>query len=239
MLILGIDTSSIATSLALIEATADESTPRLRAEFAETHEHPPSDAVFPILNDLLREAEVRPEAIDHFAVCVGPGSFTGLRIGLGMAKALAWSLGRPVHGFDAVEVAAARAIRQGCLAPGDTADVLFTAMRGSAFRGRYRGGADGPDVQTPPQHHDTLEEALATRDDSEPLIVAAHEELPADVAGEVRRIEAHPSSALLVAELALRAARRGDPGGLDAVQPRYLKPFSIGRKAKTRKDLKR
>jgi tRNA threonylcarbamoyl adenosine modification protein YeaZ len=237
VLILGIDTSSPATSLAILEFADGETPPQTRALFHQLHDHPPSDAAFPILEGMLREAQLEISQIDRFAVCVGPGSFTGLRIGLGMAKAFAWSLSRPVHGFDALHVIAARAQRAGLIGEDESANVLFTAMRGSAFTGRYRRCGAELQLQGELQHADHVAEALAKLNREEALIVRAGEELPEDAGAKPHRVDTETPTAVLVAEMAFAASRTDDPGLLDLVQPRYLKPFSIGKKANTRKDL--
>ena len=60
-------------------------------------------------DDLLREAGVRETDLTHLAVGIGPGSFTGIRIGLAAARGLSYSLGIPVAGVSTLDALAAGA----------------------------------------------------------------------------------------------------------------------------------
>ena len=66
-----------------------------------------AERLAPMVADLFEEAGVEPSAVDRLAVCTGPGSFTGLRVALSMAKGFALPRRLPVLGFDALEVEAA------------------------------------------------------------------------------------------------------------------------------------
>jgi tRNA threonylcarbamoyladenosine biosynthesis protein TsaB len=64
-----------------------------------------AESLLPMIEDVLREAKLTPAAIELIAVTTGPGSFTGLRIGLAAARGLALARGVPAIGvpsFDAV-----------------------------------------------------------------------------------------------------------------------------------------
>lgn len=68
-----------------------------------------AETLLPMIDTVLREAQLTPAALDLLVVTVGPGSFTGLRIGLAAARGLALARKLPalgVAGFDAVKVAA-------------------------------------------------------------------------------------------------------------------------------------
>ena len=61
------------------------------------------------VHELLAEAEVEPESVDGLAVGTGPGSYTGLRMGLVTARTLSFSLGAPVAGVSTLDALAAGA----------------------------------------------------------------------------------------------------------------------------------
>lgn len=54
-----------------------------------------SETLMPIINGLLEKADVKIKDVDIFGACVGPGSFTGLRIGLTTIKTFCYTLGKP------------------------------------------------------------------------------------------------------------------------------------------------
>lgn len=65
------------------------------------------DAALPsLLNDTLKEANLNLKDIDRVSIVTGPGSFTGLRIGLAFARGLGLALGVPVIGVNTLEAAA-------------------------------------------------------------------------------------------------------------------------------------
>ncbi|MCK5757652.1 MAG: tRNA (adenosine(37)-N6)-threonylcarbamoyltransferase complex dimerization subunit type 1 TsaB [Clostridiales bacterium] len=86
MIILGVDTSCEQASCALyIEGIIHE----IRSE-ADKRKH--SEKLMPMVDGLLKKNGVKPDAIDLFAVSEGPGSFTGLRIGMASIKGMAYAL---------------------------------------------------------------------------------------------------------------------------------------------------
>ena len=89
MIILAVDSSSRAASAALWK-DGD----LLGEQFLNTRlTH--SQTLLPLVDQLLRSTETAPDQPDCFAVSVGPGSFTGLRIGIAAAKGLAFAAGKP------------------------------------------------------------------------------------------------------------------------------------------------
>jgi tRNA threonylcarbamoyladenosine biosynthesis protein TsaB len=93
---------------------------------------------------MIREALVRsgtsPGALDGFAVTVGPGSFTGLRIGISTVKGLAFACGKPCIGISSLEALAAA-----CLPGGDEGTIcsLMDARKGQLYAGVFRRTAAG------------------------------------------------------------------------------------------------
>lgn len=68
----------------------------------------PSRQLLPAVEFLLRSVGVNPESLDAYAVTVGPGSFTGLRVGIATVQGLALALARPCLGLSTLDVLAAR-----------------------------------------------------------------------------------------------------------------------------------
>lgn len=89
MQILAVDSSSLAASCALLRDGVLIGENFLNASL--TH----SQTLVPMIENLLTSAGVQAEDIDIFAVSTGPGSFTGLRIGIAAVKGMALSLGKP------------------------------------------------------------------------------------------------------------------------------------------------
>ena len=92
LIILGIETASLVSSVALIDS--DRLLAELTIETRKTH----SEQLVPHLEKLLQLAEIDKEKLTGIAVSNGPGSFTGLRIGLATAKAMSYGLKIPIVG---------------------------------------------------------------------------------------------------------------------------------------------
>jgi tRNA threonylcarbamoyladenosine biosynthesis protein TsaB len=86
----------------------------------------------PAIGRVLETAGVEVRAVDHFACGLGPGSFTGIRIGMACVKGLAWSFSAPVAGVPSLDVLALNARRE----PGVIAAVL-DAKRGLVYAAFY------------------------------------------------------------------------------------------------------
>lgn len=96
MLLLGFETASATACVALMQDGA------LLAEHAVHHTRTHSETVMPMAEALLREMQVAPEDLHAIAVNQGPGSFTGVRIGICIANAMGAALGIPVVGVNAL-----------------------------------------------------------------------------------------------------------------------------------------
>jgi tRNA threonylcarbamoyladenosine biosynthesis protein TsaB len=108
---------------------------------------------------LLARQQLAPGDIDLFAVAAGPGSFTGLRIGIATMQGLALATGRRMAGVSALDALNAAALRNGVRPHYEFAmgsdpiliGVLMDAGRGEVFSALYRGGEllDGPLAEKP------------------------------------------------------------------------------------------
>jgi tRNA threonylcarbamoyladenosine biosynthesis protein TsaB len=130
MLILAADTSLPLLSVALLR---DET---LLGAISLEGKGSRNEKLLPAIDWLLRESGVERTAIDLFAVTRGPGSFTGVRIGLATIQGLALAVGRPVCAMSTHEAIAAAA--------GDVL-VVDDAGRGDLYVSEFAGGREaGP-----------------------------------------------------------------------------------------------
>jgi tRNA threonylcarbamoyl adenosine modification protein YeaZ len=103
MRILAIDTSCGAASAAVVDGLTRQPLTRLSEPMAHGH----AEALGPIVERVTREADGGFASIGAIAVGVGPGSFTGIRIGLSMARAIALTLEVPIIGVSTLVAFAA------------------------------------------------------------------------------------------------------------------------------------
>ncbi|MFT0859631.1 tRNA (adenosine(37)-N6)-threonylcarbamoyltransferase complex dimerization subunit type 1 TsaB [Ancylobacter sp. G4_0304] len=103
MLILAIDTALEACSAALHDIAED----RTLASESLAMERGHAEALIPLVQRLMDEAGAEFRDIGMFAVTVGPGSFTGLRVGLSAARSFGLATGRPVIGISTLATLAA------------------------------------------------------------------------------------------------------------------------------------
>jgi tRNA threonylcarbamoyladenosine biosynthesis protein TsaB len=119
MILLAIDTSGKAGSIALARSAGDASAAGGGSPSVEILDVIPleggtfSAQLVPQIAALLQKHGLKKEQIDGFAVASGPGSFTGLRVGLAAVKGLAEILGKPIVAISRLEVVARSAKCQG------------------------------------------------------------------------------------------------------------------------------
>ncbi len=92
-----------------------------------------AENLFEGMEHLLKEVRWPVQSLTGVVVSTGPGSFTGIRIGLAAARALGQALSIPVSG-----VVSLKTIARGVLQPGETACSLIDALRGDVFVGLYK-----------------------------------------------------------------------------------------------------
>jgi tRNA threonylcarbamoyladenosine biosynthesis protein TsaB len=150
MRVLAIETSTRRGSVALVESG--------RVVAAAAHERPNAhaEAMLPLLDELLASSGWAKSSLDRLGVGVGPGSFTGIRVGIALGQGIGLALGRPVYGVGSLEAMAfaVPAEHAGARCP------LVDARRGEVFVAVY--GVDG-DEREPPRAvaHDQVLSELA------------------------------------------------------------------------------
>lgn len=128
MLVLGIDTSLDACSVAVVRGS------ETLADLHETMTRGQAERLAPMAREAVQQAGVTFSDIDRIAVTTGPGSFTGVRVGLSFARALALSLNKPCIGVSTLE---ALALEDG----EDGARAALIETPGAAYFARYENGA--------------------------------------------------------------------------------------------------
>jgi tRNA threonylcarbamoyladenosine biosynthesis protein TsaB len=187
-----------------------------------------AETLAPAVDFACRRAGVALGDVDAIAVDVGPGLFTGLRVGVATAQGLAFALGLPVVVASSLEVLA-RAVAD--TSPGVDRDVVpvVDARRGEVFAARFRVD-DGHPVRTGEDAlwaPEDLAGAVGAR--SEPVVLAGDGALRyaalfaamAHVTPAVPAFAAPPVLAL--ARLAVGRALAGEAGDASTLLPRYLR----------------
>lgn len=126
-MLLAIETSSLVSSVALLHEDT------LRAELTIQARLTHSEQLMPHIADMLAKASVTKSQIDGVAVSVGPGSFTGLRIGLATAKGLSFAWNVPIVG-----VTTPISLAYNFVGTSDRVCTLIDAQKGNVYAGVYR-----------------------------------------------------------------------------------------------------
>lgn len=144
VLILAIDTSATA-SAALLSRSSASGAIEVLASFETTGTNTHSEVLAPGIESLLTEVGMSGAELDGLVVGVGPGPFTGLRVGIATARTLGFAWGIPVHGAMSLD-----AIACDVVAAGEHEDdfiVAIDARRKELYWARY--AADGALVDGP------------------------------------------------------------------------------------------
>ncbi len=210
-MLLSLDTSCLTLSLALMNG-------------AEVVEHvlegPPrkqSQMLPEVIETLLARHHVALSALDGFVMGLGPGSFTGLRIGLSTIKGLAYALEKPVAG-----VSSLAALAMEC-PPGAEVFALAVVKKGELYVGHFRKTASGLEVLeaerslTVAQFAQVLE-ATPGAVACGPAITDYRSQLPA---AQVLEQPTVPSAVMLARLATLPAAYRKED--VFALEPHYLR----------------
>ena len=214
MRVLAFDTSSPRASAAFVDGSAVRAH---RQQEVKRH----GSALQPLLRDVLEDAGVTLADLELIAVGVGPGSFTGTRIGLAEAKGLAFGRGLPLVGIGSLEVLAAAVEGDDLRAP------VVDAGKGRVYGALYARSDGRMVLRGEPFDHapEAALEALRDLACGEPFRLvgsglARHESLRVHAHGGVG---SETPDARVLARLALDQAARGAVSG-PALEPLYVRP---------------
>lgn len=124
---LAIDTTNNVLGIAIIEED------KVIGEYITNLKKNHSVRAMPAVERLLHDCDISPKQLDKIIVATGPGSYTGVRIGVSIAKTMAWALDIPIVGISSLEILAANGrFFSGLISP------IFDARRGQVYTGLYQ-----------------------------------------------------------------------------------------------------
>lgn len=127
MKVLAIDTSNQAMSIAVLD---DE---KVIGEITTNIKRNHSERLMPAIDELMKDVQWQPSELNRIVVAKGPGSYTGLRIGVTVAKTLAWTLGVELVGISSLKTLAGN-----CESSSHYLVPLFDARRKNIYTGLYQ-----------------------------------------------------------------------------------------------------
>ncbi len=220
MKILGLDTATWCGSLGIIDD--DE----VIAEYALRREETLSARLLPAIQTLLAEARLDLQEIDGIAVSLGPGSFTGLRVGLSTVKGLALATERPVVGIPTLDALASNLpFTPYQICP------LLDARKGQIYTALYKNRAGGFMEQLTPYQVLSPAALIEAIPHQETVFLGdgvkvCQELITQRLAGKALFAPLHLGflRGTTVAELGLKRLRRGESDDISSLVPIYVRP---------------
>lgn len=146
--ILAIDTSNQTLTVAICEEK------KIIGQYTITVKRNHSLTLMPVITRLVKDVSLTPKDIDRIVVAQGPGSYTGLRIGVTTAKTLAYTLKKELVGVSSLKALAANCVTiKGAIVP------VFDARRDNVYTGAYE-YVDGVLTTIKADQHIAMEEWL-------------------------------------------------------------------------------
>jgi len=216
MLVLGIDTSGYANAIGVVDGE------RVLTDFVFEARNESLAKIMLNVDSVLKEARLGLEDIEGFGVGLGPGSWTGIRIGVTVGKMLAYSTGKPVRGISTLEVLAYRARDYHTL----ICPIIDSGAGGTIYAALYRSGHDR--IQQVGEYYVGDLPGLAELIKQPTVLVAADVKKYQSVLGQllksniVEALESAPGGAA-VALLAEACLKDGEHDDTLALAPLYLK----------------
>lgn len=219
MSILAIDTATQVSSVAVLKDG------KIAAELTLQGRLTHSETLMPHIEQVMQMANVTREGLTGIAVSIGPGSFTGLRIGLAAAKAMAYALNVQLVGVSTLKALACQ-----IPAPGVRLVALLDAQKGNAYVESYH--FVGTELVT--LHEVTVEKITdvieRAQDINEPVILLG-DAVQKKIAGKIDLPEgvtiAPPQSlmprAACVAVLGAQELARGNTANVMNLEPIYIR----------------
>lgn len=217
MTILGIDTATAVCSVGLAGENG------FIAEYGLMGAMVHGERLPGMVEHLFNSTGIDPDSLDGIAVSIGPGSFTGLRIGLGYAKGLALGLGKPLIDIDTMDGMIAfvpPVCEWGC--------VLLKARKGEVYQGLYRWRDEW---QREGEFSVTANEQIGNRLPGDDVLfigegaVSLRDQIRGKF-GRARFLQDNSRPAgYHIAALGIRKLKNGQLTDLESIVPKYIKRF--------------
>jgi len=210
MFILGIETTGKVGSVAII----DENGKTVNRVTTDSMSH--LRELVPMIKELVDELGISLNELDAIAVSVGPGSFTGIRIGLATAKTLAQTLGKKCISVNSLEIFKEKADSDNKVA------VIYNARRGQVYGAIY--GNDGSEILAPGPY--MLDEVLEVAEEYDDIkwygdgVIAYADRLSGMNIAEADEIN---QSADMVCRCACLKLEDGELLDFDQLEPEYMR----------------
>lgn len=220
MITVAMDTSCMTGGVAVLEGT------RLVAEYTLSVKRTHSERLMSSLARAMEDADLSPEDIGLISCCTGPGSFTGIRIGVASAKAMGLALGiriSPVTGLEALCYG---------LPAGERAFAMIDAKHGFCYAAAYLCTGGMPKEILPPS-------VMGVEDVASEIVrggiphhmrgdgALCYEETLLRLSGKLALIPSHEDGIIRPSKVGLCGIKRHESGG--SLTPNELQPFYIKR----------
>jgi tRNA threonylcarbamoyladenosine biosynthesis protein TsaB len=224
MLTLALDTSGEICSVALFDGDQE------RITYVFRHERHLSERLPAIIEFVLRDGGTSLQEVEAFAVGLGPGSFTGVRIGVTMVKGFAWALGKPLVGVSSLDGVALpfRGLSETAIAA--VTPTRRTEVVAAFYSGEWTEPIAAPEVVANAgvvdiaKNHFPNQRILICGEAAKLVLSSTPEESRSSMV-EARFVYPSASS---VARLAALRLSRGDSDNAETLVPLYVTPTPVG-----------
>ena len=213
MLTLGVETSGRSGTIALLDGSSI-----LAVRDLETAGRRHAQTLVAEVQSLLCEFRYRPNDCGLVAVSIGPGSFTGLRVGVVFAKTFAWATKCPV-----TAVSTFQAMAEECPQSAEVVHVIDDAQRGDLFSGDFRPGDHGERRCSREVAIRSIEDWGRARNPGDAVAGPGVKKLDSATIQQLRVLSDHGPSAETVARIGQRSAANDEFSDVWTLEPFYLR----------------
>lgn len=230
MRILAVESSAISASAAVLDDDM------LLAQSFVNNKLTHSKTLMPMIDYTLKTADISLESIDFLAVSSGPGSFTGIRIGVSIVKGIAFTCIKPC-----VSVSTLEAIAQNLRHDNAIICAVMDARRNQVYNAMFR-AQNGFLTRLTPDRAISVEDLKDEILEYGSCVILAGDgaQLCIDSMSDIENVTAAPVNLRFqcgygVAKAAQRMIKEGDVTDADGLNPIYLRPSQAEREAKNKK----